>query len=95
MIKILKKIFGYWEVWHMVLATWLYIIFFQFVFNGHKQLSFLAVLGVALLWEIVEYFYEHNKNFESYGGERKAFFVNSMKDMLAALVSCLVCTGLL
>lgn len=95
MTKILKNIFGYWEVWHIVLATWLYIIFFQFVYNGHKQLSFLSVIGVAIVWEVIEYFWEQHKNFESYNGDKKAFFVNSMKDMLAALVGSLVCIGLL
>jgi hypothetical protein len=95
MTEIIKKIFGYWEVWHMVLATWLYLIFFFHIWDGHKQLSFLCVLAVALLWEIVEFFWEQSKGFESYNGNRKAFFVNSFKDLLAALVSCVVCTGLL
>lgn len=95
MTKLLKKIFGYWEVWHIVSATWLYIIFFQFVYDGHKQLSFLSVIGVAIIWEVIEYFWEQHKNFESYGGNKKVFFVNSMKDLLAALVGSLACVGLL
>ena len=95
MTKTLKSIFGYWEMWHMVLATWLYLIFFQFAYNGHKQLSFLTVMGIAVLWEVAEYLWESAKDFKSYKGDKKAFFVNSMKDLGAALVSCLVCTGLL
>ena len=91
----IKKVFGYWEVWHLVLATWLYIIVFMYVWDGHKQLSLLSVMGVAILWEIGEFFWEQSKGFESYSGNRKAFFINSFKDLLAALVSCLVCTGLL
>ena len=95
MTKLLKKLFGYWEVWHIVLATWLYLIFFLYVYNGHKQLTLLSVMGVAILWEVGEYFWEQNKGFESYNGDRKAFFINSFKDLLGALLSCLVCTGLL
>ena len=96
MTKILKKIFGYWEVWHIVLATWLYLFFFLYVYDGHKQLTLLTVMGIAIVWEyLIEFLWETYKKFESYNGNRKAFFLNSLKDLLAALVSCLVCTGLL
>jgi len=95
MVNLIRKLFGYWEVWHMVLATWLYIFLFNYVWNENKQLSLISVMGVAIIWEILEYFREQVKGFESYNGNRKAFFLNSIKDLLAALVSCLVCTGLL
>ena len=82
------KFIGYWEVWHLVLAMILYLGLYRFI--EHKQLCFLIVLGVALLWEIAEYFW----NLKAYK-DKRAFVVNSYKDMLMALAGSLICVILL
>jgi hypothetical protein len=68
---------------HLVLATWLFMLLNRW---WRKQVVLLLVLGIALLWEIAEYFY----NLDSYSGF-KHYFMDTMFDMLAALIACLVC----
>ncbi len=80
----MESFLGYWEVWHMVLATWLFFIVFRFMpYNKHKV--FLAVLAVALAWELSEIVW----NQAAYATWR-AQFINSGKDMLAALIAVAV-----
>jgi hypothetical protein len=96
MTQILRSLFGYWEVWHVVLATWLFmwIYFARFPMNylwkligriPFKQLTFLIVIAIAILWEILE----AQWNLKSYPNFR-AFLLNSYKDLLAALVGSVV-----
>jgi hypothetical protein len=94
MTKFLKKLFGYWEVWHLALAPYAYIIFYNWQ-DGHKQKAFLLTMALALLWELGEWAWQSYKKYEAYGGSGRAFFVNSMKDMLAALLASLACTFLM
>ncbi len=95
MTEILRSLFGYWEVWHIVLATWLFmaIYFARFPFNYYwklinrrpfKQLTFLTVLAIAVIWEVLE----SQWNTQSYPNV-KAFVLNSYKDLLAAVVGSL------
>jgi len=77
-----------WEVWHLALS----IIFFMglYRFIDSKQVCFLLVVGVAVLWEIAEYFW----NLKSYKNF-KAFLLNSYKDIGMALIGALICAMLL
>ena len=84
----MQKIFGYWEVWHIVLAMILYMILYKFF--DSKQVVFLLVMSTALMWEVSELFW----NLKAYKDTR-AFILNSYKDMLAALSGSLVCVILL
>ncbi len=84
----LSKFIGYWEVWHLVLAMILFMIAYRFV--GYKQMAFLIVIAVAVLWEIAEYFW----NIKAYK-DKKHFLLNSYKDLGMALIGSLICIGLL
>ncbi len=95
MTSILTALFGYWEVWHIVLASWLFmaVYFARFPFNYYwglinrvpfKQLTLFTVMGIAIIWEVLE----AQWNVKSYPNV-KAFILNSYKDLLAALVGCL------
>ncbi len=97
----MRSIIGYWEVWHFALA----MILFMWIYKGrppfdlmwmklnrepYKQLTFLLVLGVAVLWEIGEALL----GLSAYSGF-KHFLLNSYKDLGMALVGSLVCIILL
>ena len=82
------KFIGYWEVWHLVLAMILYMGLYRFI--EHKQLCMMVVMGVAILWEVLEYFW----NLKAYKDKRH-FLLNSYKDLGMALIGSLVCVGLL
>ena len=84
----MKKIIGYWEVWHLVLAMVLYLGLYRFI--DHKQLCMIIVMGVAVLWEVSEYFW----NLKAYKDFRH-FLLNSYKDLLMALIGSIICVGLL
>jgi hypothetical protein len=84
----MQKIIGYWEVWHLVLAMILYMALYRFI--DHKQLCTIIVMGVALLWEVAEYFW----NLKAYK-DKKHFILNSYKDMAMALIGSLACITLL
>jgi hypothetical protein len=89
----MKKLFGYWEVWHIVLAMMLYMIFYRYIdieSYDVKHVCFLLVMGIALLWEIAEYFW----NLKAYTDSRH-YLINSFKDMLAALIGSTICVLLL
>ena len=91
---ILRNFFGYWEVWHIVLAIWLWLmIFFQrFPMNYltgwakpilSKHKTTLLVLLIAVIFECVQPLWGY--------GYTKAHFANSFKDLLAALVGIVIC----
>ena len=95
-MEILKSLFGYWEVWHVVLAGWLWaILYFQrfpanyyFKLLGRrptKQICSFTVLGVALLYELIE----PTWNLSAYPSAR-ALLLNSFKDMASAALSVVV-----
>ena len=83
----LSSIIRYWEVWHLVLSFPAFLIVYRFF---DKQRSFFAVMGLAMLWEIVEYFTGLN----AYSNV-KHFLLNSYKDLGMALIGCLICITLL
>jgi len=94
MTKFLKSLFGYWEVWHLALAFPAFIIMYRWQ-DGNEQLALMLTLGLALIWELGEWAWQSHKNYEAYGGSGRNLFKNSLKDMLAALLSSLTCIGLL
>lgn len=84
----MKKFIGYWEVWHLVLALILYMGLYRFIDN--KQLCMIIVMGIALVWEVAEFFW----NLAAYKSV-KHFLLNSYKDIGMALIGSLICIGLL
>ena len=82
------KFIGYWEVWHLVLSMPLFMIAYRLV--GYKQMAFLIVIAIAVLWEVAEFFW----NLKAYK-DFKHFLLNSYKDLLMALIGNLICVGLL
>jgi len=89
----IKKLFGYWEVWHIVLSMILYMIVYRFLYIqniDNRQFSFIVVMVIALLYEGTEFIW----NRTGYKNLRHQF-LNSMKDMLAALLGSVLCVLLL
>jgi hypothetical protein len=72
--------FGYWEVWHVVLAMILTLVLMRF-YPYSKQRVLLWVLAIALAYELSEVLW----NADAYNGWRHQFG-NSMKDIIAALI---------
>ena len=68
---------------HLFLATWLFLIGWRWL---NKQLTTLSVLGIALLWEMAEYFY----NLSEYANV-KHFLMDSLFDILAAVLAIIFC----
>lgn len=60
-----------------------------------KQKAFMAVIALALLWEIGEWIYEKIIGYKSYGGSVYNFKKNALKDLTMALIGSLVCIALL
>jgi hypothetical protein len=72
--------FGYWEVWHVALASWLTLIGMR-IWPYYKQKVLLFVLVVAVGYELSEIIWGQS----AYATWRHQFG-NSMKDVLAALI---------
>ena len=68
---------------HLLLATWLFIILFRWL---NKRNSMLIVLGVAVIWEGAEYFY----NLDAYTS-LDHWQLDTLYDLIAATIGCLVC----
>ena len=68
---------------HLVLATWAYLIAYRWL---NKKYSLMAVMGVAVLWEFSEYFY----NLDAYS-IIKHWKLDTLMDLGAAIISCMVC----
>ena len=83
----MKEIIDYWDMWHLLLATWLFIGLYFIWPKLNLKYTFLIALGIAIGWEAIEYFY----NIESYSSYN-AFYKNSLKDLLMALVSITFCS---
>jgi len=97
----MKGIIGYWEVWHfalsMILFMWIYmgripfdIMWMKLNRDPYKHLTFLIVMGIALLWEFGESFFGQGNYVDV-----KHFLLNSYKDMAMAFIGSLICVGLL
>ncbi len=86
------KFIGYWEVWHFALSMILFMGLYRFL--EHKQLCFIIVIGVALLWEVGEWIYEKIIGYKSYGNVYN-FKENALKDLGVALIGSLICIILL
>lgn len=72
---------------HLVLATWLFLIVYRWL---HKKYTFMAVMGVAIIYEVITYFIEY----ENYSGWNH-YAKDTLLDLGAALTSCFVCTVIL
>jgi len=72
---------------HLFLATWLYTILFRWF---DKQRVFLFTMGVAIVWEVTEYFY----NLDAYANIQH-WKLDTLLDLGAALIACFVCTLIL
>jgi len=93
MIEKLKSVIGYWEVWHLALSMPAFMIAIRFFHTEQK--AFMAVMALALLWEIGEWIYEKSTGYKSYNGSVYNFKKNSLKDLLMALIGSLICISLL
>jgi len=89
----MKKLIGYWEVWHLALSMPAFMIAMKFLHT--KQKAIIAVMTLALLWEIGEWIYEKSTGYKSYSGSVYNFKKNVLKDLLMALIGSLICIGLL
>ncbi len=87
------KLIGYWEVWHLVLSMPAFMIALKFL--NTKQTALMAVMVLALLWEMGEWIYEKSTGYKSYGGSGYNFKKNALKDLGMALIGGLVCIALL
>lgn len=80
----IKQIFDYWSVWHLLLATYAYLIaHFRFEFSKHE--SYIAVLALAIVWEALEWTW----NRDAYA-TKKAMLKNNIIDIGMALVAITV-----
>ena len=68
---------------HLVLATWLFVISYRWL---RKKYSVMVVMGVAVLWEVREYFY----NLDAYAN-LKHWKLDTLLDLGAALIACVFC----
>jgi len=89
----LKKIFGYWEVWHLALSMPAFMVAIRLLET--KQKAVMAVMALALLWEVGEWVYEKSTGYKSYSGSVYNFKKNALKDLLMALIGSIVCIALL
>ena len=80
----IQKIIDYWSMWHLLLATYAFLIaYFRIKLN--KQVSFLAVLGLAIVYEASEWIW----NTGAYASS-KAMLLNCAVDVGMALLALFV-----
>ena len=87
------KLIGYWEVWHLALSMPAFMIAIRLLET--KQKAVMAVMALALLWEVGEWIYEKSTGYKSYSGSVYNFKKNSLKDLGMALIGSIVCIALL
>ena len=80
----IQKIFDYWSMWHLLLATYAYLIA-HFKLGWSEQISFLAVLALAILWEAGEWIW----NQDAYA-TKKAMLKNNIIDIGMALLALFI-----
>ena len=80
----IQKIFDYWSVWHLLLASYAYLIA-HFKLGWTEQVSFLAVLALAILWEAGEWLW----NRKAYASD-KAMLKNNIIDIGMAVIAAFV-----
>ena len=68
---------------HLVLATWLFIVVHRWL---HKKYTMMVVMGVAIVWEVAEYFY----NLDAYANIHH-WKLDTLLDLGAALLGCVFC----
>jgi hypothetical protein len=68
---------------HLLLATWLFAIVFRWL---NKRYTTIVVLGIAVLWEGAEYFY----NLDAYSNIDH-WMLDTLYDLIAATIGCIVC----
>jgi len=89
----MRKLIGYWEVWHLALSMPAFMIAFK-LFET-KQKAVIAVMVLALLWEVGEWMYEKSTRYKSYSGSVYNFKKNTLKDLGMALIGSMICISLL
>jgi len=87
------RLIGYWEVWHLALSMPAFMIAIRLLET--KQKAVMAVMALALLWEVGEWVYEKSTGYKSYSGSVYNFKKNALKDLLMALIGSIVCIALL
>jgi len=87
------RLIGYWEVWHLALSMPAFMIAIRLLET--KQKAVMAVMALALLWEVGEWVYEKSIGYKSYSGSVYNFKKNALKDLLMALIGSIVCIALL
>jgi len=91
MIKFIKTAFcsNYW-IWFHILAGGL-IAKLLFVFTTFTKVDIIVVvLGMALIWESIEYFIELNTNVEKVYGSKEHWIYDTIGDVLGALMCTLI-----
>ena len=89
----MQRLIGYWEVWHLALSMPAFMIAIKFLHT--KQKAVMAVMALALLWEVGEWIYEKSTRYKSYGGDVYNFKKNALKDLGMALIGSVICIALL
>ena len=72
---------------HLILATWLFLIAYRWLY---KKYTVVVVMGVAILWEVAEYFY----NMDAYSNIMH-WKKDTLLDLGAALIACVLCVLIL
>jgi len=80
----IQKIFDYWSVWHLLLASYAYLIT-HFKLGWSEHVSFLSVIALAIVYEAVEWLWNRN----AYASD-KAMLLNCAKDVGMALLAAFV-----
>ena len=80
----IQKLIDYWSVWHLLLATWLFLILHRFLHD--LQAAFACTMAIALAWELQELIW----NRKAYAN-MKAQLKNSLIDIGMALIACVFC----
>ena len=72
---------------HLILATWLFLIAYRWL---NKKYSLMVVMGIAVVYEFITYFFELDNYMNI-----KHWKLDTLMDLGAALISCMVCILLL
>ena len=68
---------------HLTLATWLFIIVYRWL---HKKYSMMVVMGIAIGYEFITYFFE----LDNYANIQH-WKLDTLLDLGAALLGCVFC----
>ena len=83
MNEIIKKIFNYWGVWHMLLACYAFVI--VYAIWADLQIAFLAVLALAIVYEASEWLWNRGAY-----SSNKVMLLDNIKDVGYALLAIFI-----